>query len=453
MNTPIDHQIDFTRILEIASKMIGKHGRVVFFLSTPPVGFYSLPIHLDLIKETSVNWNSNLQNIQRKFLENYSRVDFLIHSSAVTSIDYVSLHKFCRPMKGQFVIIERFEFNHLIEVIKKMIDSRILFVKLVFLNSLKTENMLSQSYGIQKKCCINSLTFSMNSNWTKIIDFEMVSMGPKTLPFQIIVNYRKNNGFVYKRVFHHVIQLTDDLKLIYNNLNEMVILKSVINKVIKQYKEQNETDLKNLLNFAIKQISPVLRGYRNHISVNKNVFIPDSLSNLCNLILGAMKSSAFLTGFDLSHRMFYMDQVEFASCSELKTISMPVLADITDYLLTDGPVIYNSMLTRSKLHSHRLYLLYDGFSTYIFVGNNIPHEIMISVFSAEEMYQVVDIVLQDNEMSRKIFSLLSKSIKLCVENGVGMQTFLNKLNYDRTMNLPSYQEFLTKLQKEIIQGS
>lgn len=465
LQSPISHPIDLIRILDVSLKIVGDHGRVVLFLSSPPAGFYPIQTQLDLCQLSSINFNPDWISLQKKYLSSYSRVDFLINMPTIASTDLIALKKFCDPMHSQFIVMDPSQMKQISELIKEVLDSFVIFVKILFLDSLKSNGMVSNHISLTKKRkVINSLTFSMNSRWSKIIDFEMISLGPKKLPFQVIINYRKLSGEATTRVYSTIVQLSDDMSLVINNLNQTVIAKHVINQLLYAFKNKKETDIKNLIQLAIQQISPVLRGYRNYVSTHKSgineISIPNSLLNLPLYCLGALKSSAFSYGTISSSRAFYMEQLEFADLEFLKLICSPVMIDVTDYLLNDienRATAYNrikcfSRLTKLNLDSSKIFILYDGFSTWIWIGTRIPQALIFNIFGVEEFYQIVDIQPLDSEASVRLFGLVRKNINLCIENGIGHQSFLNKLIHDRSMGLPAYDEFLVMVQKSIIQG-
>lgn len=466
LQTPVNHHIELIRILDSSLKIVGEHGRVILFLSTPPAGFHPIQTQLDLCQLSSINFNPDWISLQKKYLSLYSRVDFLINLPTIASIDLIALKKFCDPMHSRFIVMDPTQMNQISNLINDVLDSFVIFVKVLFLNSLKSEGMTSNHVWTpkKKKRVINSISFSMNSKWCKIIDFEMISFGPKKLPFQIIVNYRKLSGEAATRVYSTIVQLSDDMSLVIKNLNQNVIAKYVINQLLYAFRKKNETDIKNLTNLAISKISPIFRGYRNNVSLHKSgineITIPDSLSNLPLSCLGVIKSSAFSYGSISTSRIFYLDQLENSDLESQKLICTPLMLDVTDYLLNDAEnrvtaykrIQYFTILTKLNLNSTKIFILYDGFSTLIWVGSQIPQTFIYNLFGVEEFYQIVDIQPLETEASIRLFSLVRKSVNLCIENGIGHQSFMNKLIHDRSMGLPAYDEFLVMLQKSIIQG-
>lgn len=465
LQTPVSHPIELIRILDSSLKIVGEHGRIILFLSTPPVGFHPIQTQLDLCQLSSINFNPDWASLQKKYLSLYSRVDFLIHLPTIASTDLVALKKFCEPMHSRFMVMDSTQLPQISEFIRDIIESYVIFVKVLFLNSLKSDGMSSNQVSFTKKRkVINSITFSMNSKWCKIIDFEMISMGPKKLPFQMIVNYRKLNGEAMTRVCSAIVNLSDDMNLVIKNLDQTVILKYVINQLLYSFKNKKETDIKKLINIAIQRISPIFRGYRNHVLIHKpdinEISIPDSLSKLPAYCLGALKSSAFAYGVISSNRIFYMDQLEYADLESLKLICSPIMLDVTDYLLNDfkdrnsayQDIKYYSYLTKLYLDPRRIFILYDGFSSWIWIGTQIPQTLIFNLFGVEEFYQIVEVQPFNNEASIRLYGLIRRQIILCIENGIGHQSFLNKLIHDNSMGLPAYDEFLAMLQKSIIQG-
>lgn len=466
LQTPVNHPIELIRILDSSLKIVGEHGRVILFLSTPPAGFHPIQTQLDLCQLSSINFNPDWISLQKKYLSLYSRVDFLINLPTIASTDLIALKKFCDPMHSYFMVMDPTQLNKISSLMKNIFDSFVVFVKILFINSLKSNGMTSNhmiSFS-KKRNAINSVTFSMNSRWCKIIDFDMVSFGPKKLPFQVIVNYRKLSGETATRVYSTIVQLSDDMSLVIRNLNQAVIAKYVVNQLIYAFKNKKETDIKNLINLAIQKISPVFRGYRNNVSLHRSgineISIPDSLSNLPLSCLGVLKSSAFSYGTISISRAFYIEQLEYANLENLKLMCTPLMLDVTDYLLNDAEsravaynrIIYFTILTKLNIDSNKIFILYDGFSTWIWIGSQIPQTLIFNLFGVEEFYQIVDIQPLDNEASIRFYGLFRENVNLCIENGIGHQSFMNKLIHDRSMGLPAYDEFLAMLQKSIIQG-
>ena len=155
-----------------------------------------------------------------------------------------------------------------------------------------------------------------------------------------------------------------------------------------------------------------------------------------------------------------MEQLEYADLEKLKLICSPLILYVTDYLLNEVENIniaskeikYYTILTKLYLDSKKIFILYDGFSTYIWVGTQIPKILIFNLFGVEEFYQIVDIQPFNTEASIRLYNLVRNSIVLCIEDGIGHQSFLNKLIHDNSMGLPSYNEFLAMLQRSLIQG-
>ncbi|OHS96563.1 hypothetical protein TRFO_37271 [Tritrichomonas foetus] len=506
LRAPRDVQTELKTILMHALNIVGEHGRVVLILASKPLEFFHNETKLELLRPNSINFNPDWSSLQKRYMDLYARVDILVNLPSSGLIDLVALHKFCSPMKSRFLVMNNTQFqlnsqsndnnnnnrynqtnlnnqnninnqtnlNNIMdektsysndiennendpqngkigELLKDLLNSFVAFVKIIFPRNLKSDGM------VKFNSKANNVYFSMNSSWCKTIMFEMTEIGEKIFPFQVIITYRKFNGETVTRVFSKFITSTDDMRGIFNNLNQKALLKHIVIKFFTEFYKQKDIKDKDLVKIALENLSPMFRGYRNHVSLKKmntnELVLPDQISLLPLYCLGAIKSSPFSYGILSNERIFLLEQMEKANLDYLWQICYPTLTDLTVYLMENGE-LNNYPLQKIMLDSTRIYMLYDGFSTWIWVGKKISQHLLQTLFKCNEFYEISEMNFQQNETeeSIKLFSLVKKSVKLCLDNGIGHQSFLNRLIEDQTMGLPAYTQFLGKLQSFILQG-
>ena len=451
--TNISAKIELIKILNIGLDIVGKHGRVILLLSSPPVGFHYSPSFLELRKTESVNFNPYWKALQEKYIEFYSHIDFLINQPSSSAIDTQALYSFSSPMHSRFCVTYLNQVNEITEILRDILESYVVFVRILFPSSLKVKGSISTNHSYNKFYSkIRNCNFLMNSKWCKIVDFDIEALNEDEIPFQVIISYRNLFGIPYIRVFNGMVQSTESEWKIIENLNQRVFLKKIVDRLIYEYKTKKDIDAKYLLNIIIQIISPVLSKYRilSHNNQNFKIFVsPDSISNIPIYCLGALKSSAFIYGTLSSERVALIEQMEHASLDSLIQMCFPQLLNVTEYLVNDGEE-HPCLLKRNSLNSSNIYILYDLFSTWIWVGSNISQALLISLFNCSEFYQIEELKPLNTDISIKLYSLIKRGVKLCLESGIGHQSFLNKMVEDPSMDIPGYIRFLMDIQNNIL---
>ena len=434
-------------ILNFARKIVGKNGKIIMMISSAINGHKKLHVNLNLTKIKTNNFTQEWKKLQDLIKLNNIKVDIFVNIPPRSSIDSIFFIKFIEPLFGNYISIRESQIHNIKNILKDFFDNFVINIKFLSLDLFEIKNSVKMN-GVLTKIMLKN---SKQNNTILLTLNKVIYMN--SIPFQSIITYTNFEGKNVIRVFSKYISITDDLLLIIESINQMTLLRVIISDLIYNYMNR-QMGILELKNRTISLLFPILSEYRKmnlFYNSNKNeLLIPKSLDCLPLYCLGILKSSIFCFGVEQTDRNYFIYQLNKLSSSDLSIICYPHLYYLNDYLLDDLKQPKTCKLKKFSLDSSGIYLMYDGFSTWIWVGKLLSEDLCLKLFNCSETCFIEDIQQNENKESEKLFNLIKNNINLCVEDRFGNSSFIKHMIEDETIDLPSYQEYLDLLKLNVM---
>jgi hypothetical protein len=436
-----DERIDLLATLKFAENVIGSDGRIIVFLSSMPITFRPSNGDLTVCTPTTPNFNADWKQLQSRLLKSRIWVDFLVNLPGVNSIDTTALSLFVDPLCGNISVIDSCLFFRLKLILRDFLETRPASFTLLFPKNFRIR-------GASMTKFFGKYTGRLNSRESLSFDLEMKDYGPIEVPFQLIVSYRKMSGECMTRVFSRMIPCSDDLLLVYRRCSTLVILKSLVNRSIARF-EKPERDVAVLYKDILSVIAPFFKRFRT-FELNRSVRCPSSLSGLPLLCLGCLKSTVFGLGVFGHERCYFLHEMKRMNLFDLEVACSPLFWDITDYLMGQEKAPKRVRLKASVLCDTSIFLLDDGFTNWIWIGDNIDKQLCHDLLGCDEPQLFDNLEWRISDASRLLYVLVKRPVRVCLQNKMGHWAFVARLIEDRSSKLPSIDRMMDELEKTMM---
>ena len=445
---------DVYAALDAISRQIGQSGHIYLFVTTPPAGevsFSRVNIETENASLKGANYNEKFQQIVKNLDNQSAFLDVFVYSLVQRLIDCGTFGKMCAQLGGRIAYANPTMKYSLQNEIAKFLNGFDAVCSLKISNGCKILPSLGEVHHHPNSFKLTApqshvfpivlpqnFQYSTNSNGTT----------ENEIYVQAVVKYRNINGEYWQRVYTYSAGLTDDPAIIFKSADCGVLLKYITNSLLNLFFSENVL-LSNLKDCALALLKPIFFCFRYHISRNPNRFInlvmPKTLQLLPRYVLGIVKSTAFVSGISFDERSSELVQLGQKSPEELLAIANPELYEISDFLNNTGD-LKPLKCTEAELKTDRILLLYNGFSTYLWLGEKLDKDLCKRTFNKPSSY-LIDVVQPiDTEESKRLYSLIKGVLRTSYETKPGAQIFLDRLIEDYTSTkMPSYHSWLNDL--------
>lgn len=212
--------------------------------------------------------------------------------------------------------------------------------------------IIDSSYGFRPR---NPEGFIMLSNEVPVFPIRLISLGKKLSPVQIVANYWTPEGKKYCRVITRFNDLTDALKLVFDQADNLALIKLFA----ARFAEETLMGNQNLTAIAFDQLWKISRDYQENglmrtVSENE-ILLPETLVDLPRDILCLLHLQAYSLFIDESCRQFMLRKLSTASFDTAAEFSSPSAERPNGDLLA---------LDSVTLFDEPAFEYFDGFTTW-----------------------------------------------------------------------------------------
>lgn len=435
---------DIYSALEIISKQIGQGGHIFLFLSYPPTGkvtFSKVSIEAENVSLRGPNYTESFDVITKRLDRQSAYIDIFIDSLVSRLIDCATFGKIASYLGG------RLHYSNPTSnwCLKSQIESFISCFDAVCSISINHGIKILPSLGEHPHHPTSFKLVAPQSHIFPLILPEKISSDHITV--QSITKYKRQDGTFFERVCSYSFNVTEDNSLIFKGADCNVILKYVASTLLFLFFNQNST-LRQMESNALGLLKPIFFSFRYHISRNPNRFanlvMPSSIQLLPKLVHGLLKSTAFIPGISFDERASQMTRLCMMSPEEIYNVGLPNMFELSNYL--NNIHVTHLELTKLKLSEgemkdNRFLLLYDGFNTFLWIGEKLNSDLCKKVFGLPSAYSLNSVNLIDTDESRTLFSLFKGNVRFFYGSRAGYNLFTDRLIDD------TYSIWLEKIHK------
>jgi hypothetical protein len=124
--------------------------------------------------------------------------------------------------------------------------------------------------------------------------------------------------------------------------------------------------------------------------------------------------------------------------------------EVSSYLAGETSDIEMVRSQSSLLDKNEVFFLDDGFSNWIWVGSDVSEDIVAGLFSSTSTGTVDDVNSLETELLRRLFSMVTHPLRICVQGGIGHNSFLARMVEDQSIGLPSIEGMICEIQRLIV---
>ena len=436
---------DIFSALKIGYNSVGKIGRIILcfsYFSINNTQFKRYNIENENTCLRGINFNEEVQNICDLYSSKGIRADFLICSNNNKLLDLSTFSKFSSNLGGVIEYISQQQFIYFKQILFK------------FINNLTCENIIKSNKFINILPSLSISTkkssiFLLNLNSNIIFPFQFNLKTLEEVYFQSLSYIHQFNGDIIVTVSTYLLNFTDDLSLIYKNIDYSILLKYISSSLISLFFTMNQS-LSKMLEPSLGILKPIFQGYIYNVSISPtrftNLVMPSSLNQLPKCIIGLLKSPIFVPGISFDERSFLLFLLSEINPEKLIHFSNPLLFNITKYI-KNGEEVESKKLSESSLSNKDIFLLDMEFFSWLWIGSQIEKELCIKTFGKSTPIIIEQILPLGTIESNRLFSLLKGNFRFIIENKFGEQLFRDRMIEDGINNLPSYLMFLSNLHK------
>lgn len=437
---------DLIGALKILEKAMGKYDNLFMFINSVPSGDVSLSrvnVEAESIALRGPNYESIFKDFEMKFRRKGVTVDAFVYSLSSRLIDCPSINKFCSGTGGKMFYMNSSQEYNIENVLLRFLKQKHAICQMKISDNAK----FLPSLGIIQH---NPNSFIISTYDSLTFPIVMPNNLNSQVIIQAVVQFLDDDGKIKRRVYTRSIDVTDDLSMAVNEINGSVVLKYISSSLIGLFYNQ-KIPLSKMKDYALGLLKPIFFSYRYHVSRNPNRFnslvMPNSLKLLPYQVLGILKSTAFSQGISFDERGFQFGAIDNMEPDELLNVGFPQLMEITSFIQNQGEIMLLS-LSEIELKTDRLIMLFDNFTTYVWVGRNIDQSLCEKIFGVSNPYLVKEIKPFDNEESMRFYSLLRGNIRLFREDENNTNLILlNRFVDDSSPSMPSYALWLSQLHR------
>ena len=435
---------DVISVLEMLLRVIGPDGHVVLFLGSLPTGDASF-VRVTPDNESATlrgpNFTGKFEQIAKNMEKLRVRFDVFVYNLSARLIDSASFGRAAAATGGRMFYANTTQKYALCDRIGE------------FLQGIDTDCTIRISHGsILPSLGVRQHVpsrFMLSAPNCVFFPIQLPDLLEGDVTVQATVTFRAFDGTFRKRVYTRVIPVTDDISLVYKNADCSAVLKYMTSSMISMFFIRN-VQLSQMKDVALAMLKTLFECYRFHVSRSPNRFMkmvmPGSLQMLPKFVLGILKSTAFTPGISMDERGYQIFALDAMTPNQLLSVSIPVLYDVTEFVNSGGDVVQLE-LTETNLVTDKLFVLLDGFGSFIWIGRNLDKDLCKRVFGKGSAYIVEKVQLMDSDESRRLYSLLKGNVRHFVETKGTSVLFTDRLIEDSASVYPSYGLWLDMVNK------
>ena len=439
-----DRGPDVVSVMDMLVRVIGADGRVVLFLGSLPSGEVSFArVTPDNESATlrGPNFTGKFEEIVKVMERMRMRFDVFVYNLSARLIDSATFGRAAAATGGRLYYANPTQKYALREKIGE------------FLQGIDTECSIRISQGT----ILPSLGARQHFPGRFMLTTPNCVMFPIQLPelldgevtVQATVMFRAFDGTVRRRVYTRVVPVTDDISLVYKEADCAVVLKEMTASMISMFFLRN-VQMPQMKDCVLAMLKTLFECYRFHVSRSPNRFMkmvmPGSLQMLPKFALGILKSTAFTPGISMDERGAQIFALNEMTPEQLLSVSIPVFYDVTAFVDT-GAEIRPLELTEANLVTDRLYVLLDGFGTFVWIGRNLDKDLCKRTFGKGSAYIIEKVQPIDTDESRRLYSLFRGNVRQFIETKGTSVLFTDRLIEDSASLYPSYGHWLDMVNK------
>lgn len=388
--------------LKMANDILKPNSRIIVFVGSQPHNF------TENTNETffrSSNITQEYQDIIEMLLRRHISVSFLCYRDQ--ELDVNALSQISDILGGELILLEKNQINEVTRYAKEMCSAYSMRTQIRTINSIR----LGSSFGFRPR---NPNDFLMVSTESPIFPAELVSLGKKIHPVQLTATYFAHNGRKRVRVITRTVEMTDVLLKVFQGADDNIISKLFIAQLVEKILMGESVTDKFVRDAAWKMFYDYQKNGLFMDEVDKeDILAPDNLQEFVVKALDFLHSSAFSTSTERCARLYQLRR--------LTTCRMPLLNDVLCTKLckigTEKPL----SLSYKVIEEGSGYYLFDGFTTYVFGADGLDSDCVKGVLKVIDMKD-------EKEVSY----------------------FKERLSFDQTPTLPSFEKFYKDLLEDIV---
>lgn len=299
-------------------------------------------------------------------------------------------------------------------------------------------------------------TVDADKTFAITMELEPNTIQTPTVSIQAALLYTTSSGERRIRVHTMSIPVTPTLSDLYKytdiNATMNVAARMAVDQIVSK-------DYNAAKNFLVKTCVNTLKGYRQHVVMNKTpqMLLPDALKLLPLYCNGLLKSTIFAsTDVRADERCLAFADIMTGDITTTALYAHPVMIAVHSPQNSNDE---NSLipLSQTSLAANGIYLLDDGQFLYLWFGSSVRSQIIDAVLQdkselAEGNADVADrvraAISQMREKHQKYLPL-----RMVKQNSPAEARFLKKMIEDRGINTLSYPEFVAHLHRQICESS
>lgn len=426
--------------LETAIKSVGPGGRVfaaVSYRSDEKKDFKVPSMQAEAPSLRGVNYEelSPLITLYKQFNVNLS---MLIAPGGSTLIDCASFARFCSETGGRCEYISKTGFNTFYSALERFFQPR-LTCKL-YLTGAET---ILPSLGTSQH---SHTHFSVLKGESLVFPFGFKQENVANVHAQLVITKFDLDGSSSIYVNNKTITNTSDLQEIFRNCDQNAILKYITNSLINLFLIDTEID--HLKELCLAFLKPIFMSYRVNVSRSprrlSSIVLPKSLDWLVVRCLGILKSTVFMQCISYDERAVQMSLLSAKPPEAVALCGYPKLKDITAFVWHGGEITERRLM-ESQCTKGKLLLLDNGFSTWLWLGDDLDKDLVLKTFGKPAQSLVEELVQIDTEQNERLFSVMYGNLRMMKQSTQSETTFTQRMVEDSHKRLPSSSDFMHNL--------
>jgi hypothetical protein len=404
---------DVVAALKLASAIIGPFGRIALFLGSVPSGtvsFSRVAVEAESLALRGANFSPHFAGIVSLLQRHEAVFDVFIDSLCARLIDCATFSRVASATGGCVTYVNPTQhwclddrlFSHLSS---SSVRGSVRVSQCTLAPSLGLVRQPASHFRVPDPSCV-------------VFPLLLPSLlrGPVTA--QAVFERRSPDGFLRYRSVSRSFEPTDDLATVFDSADALSLLKWASNSLLTSFFHEN-VPLARVRGVLQRLLAPPFAAYRFHVARSADrlsrLVLPASLAPLPRQTLGVVRSTALSPGISLDERAYELACLDRMAPRELGAVAYPPMFDLVPVLAGAPPAPLP--LAERELVPARILVLFDGFATYLWLGQDVDAGVCNALFGRPSTYGVDRIRQFPTSESRALYEAIRGNVRMFVGGG------------------------------------